>query len=386
MNVKLNFASPFIVGGIKQVSNYIESIDYIPGNVVRAAFARYILNNCFYYDPNEVVIVRGSKRKNWVYFKDKPKCAECRVRALCQKFDRIKFSFFYPEATKVIPSTVMVCKINPQHGFIDRLIQEPKCTKCEGGRGRVEFVSGFLKDGKNYSVIKSFITKTAINRYTGTAKDGALYSVLAVSATYKDKDYEDNVFVGQIQGLTPEELGVIDELRIGKYTSVGFGRCSISVEDEGQDILLDVKKVVQRMEEFDAKYKEYNGIDDANRRYFAIKFVSDAKLNFEQNGIDKYMSTDEYKALWFKALGIDLDVEIEKVYAEVINFRGYDTSKVEDDKREQPIHMVEKGSVIVFKTSLDFGNVVDYFGSIEGFGMDTSDGFGKFDYHFGGVC
>ena len=31
MKVKLAFTAPFIVGGIKQVSNYIESIDYIPG-------------------------------------------------------------------------------------------------------------------------------------------------------------------------------------------------------------------------------------------------------------------------------------------------------------------------------------------------------------------
>jgi len=39
MKVKLKFKSPFIVGGIKRVSNYIETLDYIPGNVLRAAFS-----------------------------------------------------------------------------------------------------------------------------------------------------------------------------------------------------------------------------------------------------------------------------------------------------------------------------------------------------------
>lgn len=386
MKVRLKFVSPFVVGGIKQVSNYIESIDYIPGNVVRAALARYILNNCHYYDPNEVVIVNGTYRKNWVYFKDKPGCSHCNLKTLCQKLGDIKISFFYPRDAVVIPSTLMMCKTNPQHGFVDCLIQEPKCTRCEGGGGRVEFVSGLLKDGKKYSVVKSFVTRTAINRYTGTAKDGFLYSLLAVSATSRDRDtgFEENVFEGQMWGVTPQELSVIDELRVGKYTSVGLGICSISAEDEKADIF-DVHKVIESLEDFDVRYKRYNRINDDKARYFAIRFTSDAKLNFSHINSNEYVSTDQYKVMWREALGIDLDVHIEKVYAEVFNFRGYDTSKVEDDKRVNPTHMVQKGSVIVFKTGLEFDKVAYYFKSIEGFGEDTHDGFGKFEFHIGGV-
>ncbi|MCM8901255.1 hypothetical protein KVG29_08475 [Caldicoprobacter algeriensis] len=387
MKVRINFISPFVVGGIKLVSNYIESIDYIPGNVIRAALARYILNNCYYYDPDEVVTVDGVQKKNWVYFKDKPRCSDCKLKTLCQKLGDIKISFFYPKDTRVIPSTLMMCKANPQHGFVDRLIEQPKCPKCEGGRGRVEFVSGLFKDGKKYNVVKSFVTRTAINRYTGTAKDGSLYSLLAVSATLQDQNtgYEENVFEGQILGLMPQELSIIDELRIGKYTSVGLGRCNVTVIGEKVNTP-DVSKVIQSLREFDAQYKRNNGINDDGCRYFAIKFISDVKLDFGFADVNEYMSTDQYKAVWLKALGINLDVQVEKVYAEVFNFRGYDTSKVGEDKREQPVHMVEKGSVIVFKTHLAFDKVIDYFDSLEGFGQDTNDGFGKFDYHFGGVC
>jgi len=100
----------------------------------------------------------------------------------------MEFSFFYPEGAEIIPMTMMICKMNPQHGLIDRLIEKPECTKCEGGKGRVESVSGYLKEGERYSVVKSFVTKTAIDSYTGTAKDGSLYSLVAVSATVTSED------------------------------------------------------------------------------------------------------------------------------------------------------------------------------------------------------
>jgi len=67
-------------------------------------------------------------------------------------------------------------------------------------------------------------TRTAIDKYTGTAKDGMLYSIEAVTGT----DEENNiVFEGRIEGITKEDVSNIEELRVGKYTSVGFGRCSI---------------------------------------------------------------------------------------------------------------------------------------------------------------
>lgn len=387
MRVRLKFISPFVVGGIKQVSNYIESIDYIPGNVIRAAIARYILNNCRYYGHYEIVEIDGVQRKNWVYFKDKSGCSNCKLKNLCQKLGDIKISFFYPEGTTVIPSTLMMCKMNPQHGFVDRLIEQPKCTRCKGGGGRVEFVAGLFKDDKKYSVVKSFVTRTAINRYTGTAKDGALYLLLAVSATLKDQNtgYEENIFEGQISGVTPQELSVIDELRVGKYTSVGLGRCSIEVMEEKTDIP-DSSKIAQSLKEFDIQYKRNNGINDDGCRYFAIKFLSDTKLDFEFGNVNEYLSTEQCKSVWLKALGIDLDVQIEKVYAEVFGFRGYDTSKVGDDKRELPVYMVEKGSVIVFRTCLAIDRIIGYFSSLEGLGQDINDGFGKYYYHFGGVC
>jgi hypothetical protein len=390
MKVKLLFASPFIVGGIKQVSNYIESIDYIPGNVVRAAFARYILSRCVYFDPNDIVEVNNVPKKNWVYFKDKPECHECKLKSMCQKFGDIEFSFFYPEGAEIIPKTMMICKTDPQHGLIDQLIHKPECVKCRGGKGRVEAVSGYLKEGRRYSVVKNFVTKTAINNYTGTAKDGALYSLVAVSATERADDathgMSKNVFAGEIEGVGTKDLSSIEELRIGKYISVGFGRCRISPQPEEK--FHDYERLIKLLHNFNQLYKEHNKIHnniDENLNYFAIKFVSDARLDFQIPDIDKYIKTKCYKNVWSKALGLSSDFIIERVYAESFNFRGYDTSKVGEDNRDKSIHVIEKGSVIVFKTQLAFEKVVNYFSTIKGLGHDIKDGFGHIDYHFGGV-
>jgi len=96
MKVKLKFKSPFIVGGIKRVSNYIETLDYIPGNVLRAAFSRHILNNCSCFDKNEVVVVDGEKRRNWVYFRNKQECVNCRLKTCVPNLTILNFPFSIP--------------------------------------------------------------------------------------------------------------------------------------------------------------------------------------------------------------------------------------------------------------------------------------------------
>lgn len=381
MNVKLDFESPLLVGGIKKVSNYIESIDYISGNVVRAALAKHILSNCPYHKRNEVIEIDGVKRKNWVYFRGESQCTNCPFKGLCKKFSNIKISYFYPEGVTIIPATAMRCKMHPEHGFVDILVEQPICKKCSGRDGRVETVTGYVKEGKDYTVTKSFFAKTAIDRYTGTAKDGMLYSVLAVTATHEKA----NIFEGSIQGLAQKDLEPVKQLRIGKYISTGFGKCSLIVDEKpSPDIDVDMRNMVKRMTKFNRVYKEFNGIRD-EYNYFAIKLNADAKLKFDLENIQGYVTTDEYKNIWLNSLGIEDGYEIEKVYAEVFNFRGYDTSKPEEDKREEPIHMVQKGSVIVLKTLNTFENILNYFYTLDGLGNDMINGFGDFDFYFGGV-
>lgn len=355
------------------MSNYIESLDYIQGNVVRASFARHILYNCIEFIENKVEEVDGIKRKNWVYFRDKEGCKDCKYKSICRKFSDLKFSFFYPEDTDIISLTAMRCKMHEEHGFIDSLIQERECKQC---KGRVEFVTGYIKGDSDYSVTKSSITKTEIDRYTQSSKDGSLYSIVAVTETSKDR----NVFEGTIEGLTDEELDTISELRIGKYLSTGFGKCKIEIED---DEIKECSEIISNLYKFNTKYKEFNS-STKELNYFALKLKSNARLNIEDN-LSEYKTTDNYKKIWQKILGINENFKISKIYSETFPFRGYNMAKTSDDKREDSVYMVEKGSVFVFSTEESFENVIDYFKKLNGFGEEKETGFGEYEFYFGGV-
>jgi len=377
LKVRLDFLSPVILGGKKTATNYIESIDYIQGNILRAALAKYILNNCKEYSENEIVNVNGENKRNWVYYRDKKGCQNCKLKRLCKKFSSLKFSYFYPEGVHILPLTAMVCKLDESHGYIDLLIQERKCPIC-GKEGRVEAATGYIKDNKKYSVKKMFLTKTEIDNYTKTSRDGRLYSVVAISETSDNK----NSFTGYIYGLDKEDLENIDELRVGKYISVGYGKCTIEpIYEEnkgGTDIL-------EQLENFNNRYKSLNSSDvDNQANYFAIKLTSDAMLDVKIDATE-YLTTEEYIKLWQDVLGIDKKYEIYKMYCETFNFRGFDLSKAEADIREEPVIMMEKGSVILFKTRQPLSNALDYFEKLNGIGKENENGFGDFVFYFGGV-
>ncbi|NLZ52247.1 MAG: hypothetical protein GX892_03715 [Thermoanaerobacteraceae bacterium] len=377
MKLRLDFQSPVILGGRKTATNYIESIDYIQGNVLRAALAKYILNNCIEFNENETVDVNGVNKKNWVYYRDREGCQSCKLKGLCKKFSSLKFSYFYPEGADILPLTAMVCKLDESHGYIDLLTHKRECTIC-GKEGRVEAATGYIKDNKKYNVKKMFLTKTEIDNYTRTARDGRLYSVVAVSETSDNR----NSFTGYIYGLDKEDLENIKELRVGKYVSVGYGKCTIEpICEENKDR----QDMLQQLESFNNRYKSlsFNNADE-KFNYFAIKLTSDAMLDVNIDS-SKYMSTEEYIKLWQDVLKIDKKYQICKMYCESFNFRGFDLSKTGTDIREEPVVMMEKGSVILFKTQESLVNVLDYFEKLEGLGEENENGFGDFVFYFGGV-
>ncbi|SDL41837.1 hypothetical protein SAMN05216497_13113 [Clostridium cochlearium] len=376
MRVKLKFESPFIVGGKNIERNYIESLDYIQGNVVRAAFAKIILNNCNEYKRDETVMVNGKRKKNWVYYRNKEKCKTCKFRNLCKNFSDIKFSYFYPEGTEIIPLTLMKCKKDDNHNFVDCLIEQRQCKDCKTGDKRVEFTTGFIKDGELYKVKKDFLIRTAIDKYTKTSKDENLYSILVVSETSKNK----NVFQGNIQGIDEKDLKIIDELRIGKYISVGLGKCKLFIEKEPK---VDKSKIIKNMNRFNEKYKSFNK-ENCDMNYFALKFTSDARLDVELRDIS-YKTNEEYKDMWHKALNIEEEFKIEKVYSEINNYRGYDMSRADKGIREDAVLMAEKGTVIVLKTDKSFKEIYNDFSQLQGLGEENENGFGDFKFYFGGI-
>ncbi|HHW68116.1 hypothetical protein [Defluviitalea raffinosedens] len=381
MRIKMEFKLPLLVGGKKLTSNYIESIDYIPGNIVRAGFARYILNECAANDGSSVEI-DGVKRHNWVYFRDLEACKKCRFSSICKKFSDIKFSFFYPEGSEVVPLTAMKCKEDDSHGYIDSLVaEERKCKKC--GQ-RVEFTSGLRKDDKPYSVIWNYFTRTAINPYTGTSKDGSLYTLVAIEGTVRENDSIKSYFVGNIEGMTKEELNLFDDLRIGTRLSSGFGQVKLHTLDDADEEIN--QSIIDQMKLFNREFKKQNSdsVNQSNDKinYFAIVFTSDVKLPYIE--LEGYKTTNEYKKIWQDLLKIDGNYLIYKIYGETNIYRGYDTSRDLKDSREEAVLHLQKGSVIVLSTMLSFEEIYNDFLQ-KAFGLETENGYGRAEIYNGGI-
>lgn len=390
MKVLLDFKSPLLIGSKKHSSNFIESDDVLKGSVVRAAFAKVILDNCCERNEDDVKEVNGQKKRNWIYFRDKAGCCKCCFNNICKEFSNIRFSYFYPKGTEIIPQTAMVCKTHKNHGFIDLLVEDTSkgCTKCEGG-SRVEFTSGLRTTGENkkpYSVIKSIATKNKINPYSKTSADGMLYSIETISCTpiENDKDNEQGesklLFEGSIEGISEKDLFLFKRLRVGGDITTGLGKCNLSKLDiEENKIELDYIK------KFSADYKERNKkIIDENSNYISIKFTGDCILNFDFDG-EVYLDTDGLKKLWRKPLELDEEIKIEKIYTEVINYRGYDNSSISEDKREEARTLISRGTVMVFSSEKYLEDLYSYFQIKQkyGFGLENENGFGDFEIYLG---
>lgn len=392
----LKFQSPVLVGGKQKTANYMESDDIIKGNVIRAAFAKIILDQCPL--KNETVKVNGEDRYNWVSYRNKPCCKECNFRKTCSNFDNMKFSYFYPLGSEVIPLCVKVCKKDNDHRYYNDLIHKEKkpCTKCHS---KLEFTTGLRKkygDKGHYELGKTFLTRNAINSYTKTSQDGMLYSVQVVSNTpidnelYGDilKEDQDNeckiVYEGKIEGLCKEEFKNFNVLRVGGDITAGFGKCILqSVEDEKKE---DSNSIKNHMKKFSNLYKK----GDLN--FVAIKFTSDCMLDFNYDG--KYKDTGDLKKIWRDALLNNYkmnkdaivkkvcNLEVEKVYSETSFYRGYNHSLDLNIKRSEVSTLVNKGTVILFRSEDDIDDIYNFLNSIEGFGDETKNGFGAFEIYY----
>lgn len=379
MKVQLNFSSPLLIGGKKHSANFIECDDVIKGSVVRAAFAKVILRNC--PSKNDKTF---EGKENWVFFRDMPHCKCCKYKTICKNFSDASFSYFYPKDTEIIPLSAKVCKIDNNHGFYDDLTFNDTVCKCGG---RLEFTTGLRtkeKVSKPFKVKKTLSMRNAINPYTETSADGMLYSLETIVGTSFNKDINEIVYEGSIHGINEEDLKNFRNLRVGGDTTVGLGKCSIKVVKESKDehSLLNLQKFSDtyknRLEKNDSKLDF-----DKKLNYIAIKFIGDAILNFNFDGT--YKTTKELKEIWEKALELDSDIHVDKVYAEMDNYRGYDDSINGSNKREEAISLVKKGTVIVFSSKRELKDLYNVLNNKVNFGNEGINGFGEFKIYLGGI-
>lgn len=383
IKVSLDFKSPLLIGGRKSSNNFITTDEVIKGSVVRAAFAKVILNHC----PVRHIKSKDG-RANWIFKRNMECCNSCKYKKFCEKFQNIKFSYFYPKGSEAIPLSSMICKKDRSHGFIDCLIDKKECETC-GDNGRVEFESGLRTIGEKkipFDLKKSISVKTSINPYTKTSADGMLYSIETITSTDNKNQC---IYEGYIELDDDLDLHLFDRLRVGGDTTVGLGKCTTDYSESLQEYNL------KNIEAFSDSYKTNNGVpEDKEINFVAIKFIGDLKVNFnkvvdefktKEEIIDDYLTAKQYKKIWEMALGLkeDSKLKLEKIYTEIINYRGYDTSKSGKDKRAEVLTLAAKGSVLVFSSNKSVKDMCNILYPLDtnlsnSFGEDTENGFGEY--------
>lgn len=368
--IKAVLKSPLMIGGKTLNSNYRESRDYISGSVLRAAYAKALIQRCSYRQENY-----------WLSYKGKEKCNECEFKTVCKNFAEISFPTLYPLGTSPYPVTARGKKYmqKGEKSCMDilksRLIIQEKLDE-EAGWERLE---GMHKDGVKIELIYSVITRTAIDYCRNSAKEGSLYTQNVISEQCIDENNEviGTAFSGEIQ-LSPqekEELSRIGILYIGADITKGFGMCHMFF---GEEIEGDTSKDIED------RICEFNSGIEEESRFVVLDLLTDAYLELEEIGKNSQSQTEISNEEFFKFLERKIGLPNEKYrLLKVFKFeeilRGFDTSKkTEQEMRRQGYIVVKAGAVFVYQTvSKDIDSKMLLELENQGIGKHAKHGFGK---------
>jgi CRISPR/Cas system CSM-associated protein Csm3 (group 7 of RAMP superfamily) len=286
--------SPLLIGEHTSQSNYRDTKEIIPGTVIRAALARVICE--------ADGVQKGEKGRYWIDSELEGKQSE--FPTLRKAFEQISISTFKPfipanqyneeESSEInyiknLPITAKKSKYklpvdNPQeHYEYDSLVpilNEELFDYVPKHKGDEDYI---LENAKPEGLSSIVYTRAAKDRYRGTSKDGALYSVRAIVP-------EDNlVFVGTIKGtFDKSELQKLENkaIYVGGMQNTGFGKMSIKAVTEipFEDKREDMKN---RIEEFQSL------IGDKLNVYVPITLMEEAPIELKH--IDLNETSENYK-------------------------------------------------------------------------------------------
>lgn len=368
--IKAVLQSPLMIGGKTLNSNYRESRDYIPGSVVRAAYAKALVERC------------ACEQKNyWLDYKGQDVCKKCSFKSVCENFAHIKFPVLYPLGSSPYPVTARKKKYENEgeHSILDVL--KSRLTTQEKADGESDWIrpEGFHCNGVPVRLIHSAITRTAIDYRRNASKDGSLYTQNVISEKYLDSGQElaDVVFSGDIC-LTQDmkkELEKIKTLHVGADVTRGFGICRMSLEESKEDDTPE--KMAERIREF------HHGIN-TEKPFITLDLMTDAYLGLEEIGEDSLSQTNfsdgQMIAFLEEKIGLPKDrYRLWKAYKFQEILRGFDTSKATEKEMRRQGHLVVKAGAVFVYRSLE--KEIDAKELLEleqcGIGKHVEHGFGK---------
>ena len=370
MYIKLDvqLQSPMMIGGKTLTSNFKESKSYIPGGVLRAAFAAAIIQRCPYEHKN-----------NWLEYQERNSCVECKNRALCRDFSNIVFPTLYPLGGRPFPLTARREKysMNAPKTF-DILRSRLSDNGRNVNESNWERQEGIHIDGKKVEVVYNLITRTAIDYSRRCAKNEALYSYYAVERRMPDENkiLTQTCFSGYTY-LNEEQFSGMKNIRdlyIGSGGTRGMGACSISY---GEASFEDTP------EQLKARVFKFNEGFPGDCLYVVLDFVTDTYLNLENMAGDDQSVTDfedkDFMRYLETAVGLPESYTLERVFKAQEVYRGFNTAASSESKmRRRGRLLVKAGAVFVYKVAREDFNEKQLFELVRsGIGENASHGFGK---------
>lgn len=367
--IKAVLKSPLMIGGKTLNSNYRKSRDYIPGSVLRAAYAKALIQRC------------ACEQKNyWLEYKAQSQCEVCEFQAVCKNFAEITFPVLYPMDGSPYPVTAREKKYKNkgEKSVLDILKSRLVTSGKIDGESDLESLQGIQKDGDAIKLIHSAITRTAIDYRRNAAKDGSLYTQNAISEKYpiENNEFTDVIFSGGMKLSTEEknELDKIGILHIGADITRGFGKCYMSLEEKDDDTSEKIKERICK----------FNSGIDGEKCFVVLDLLTDAYLGLEEIGKDSVSQTEipDKAMLEFleKRIGLpDEKYQLFKVFKSQEILRGFDTSKeTEKEMRRQGRLVVKAGAVFVYQALLQEIDEKELLELEErGIGEHVKHGFGK---------
>ena len=247
---------PLLLGNIKSNTNFLSTLDYIPGRVLRGAWAEWLIDN----GMTEKIIDEVKMLQIGNFFPS-PKW---------QKIDYVS-PFLFSMLTCKQDSGFQnePHKDNKGHGVVDSLLPQlsyvllkkagadlpiPFSALCQSCESRMEHEGGYFsvqRDGRTKNYLRTRLkyhsqTHAALSRYRNAAYEGMLYTATALSPKMEMPDEKHKmvalVFVGRVQGPDNKVNDLIQALNatsIGSKRTAGYGSIACQVNSANLPTLED---------------------------------------------------------------------------------------------------------------------------------------------------
>jgi CRISPR/Cas system CSM-associated protein Csm3 (group 7 of RAMP superfamily) len=329
--VQLTPQSPMYIGKRTRQSNFRDTLDYIPGEVMRASLAAVITAEC------------GGKsdKVNWVTAPESED--DTRYGTIRRVFGDIRFSAFRPFGLMPYPLTskagkycdhIMDTLAYKLNGHVDEVF----CNKGHCVRARTDGKRGW-RDCKT-SEYMAITTRSSINSRLGVVQDELLFSEQVLVPRGNDK--KPLRFSGWIEGDFDEaelrQLLSNPLLRVGALKSIGYGKVKGEIIKGDAD---DVSSLKQRIDDFNCLLTNKDAV------YIPLLLLSDAVIDAPSKGEEDALCLLKERLPDFKWY---------KAFVRAQRWSGVHTSvKPELFKdprkcpRKSPQLLLEAGSVFVIK-------------------------------------